>query len=81
MDLIEDIRNCYARENDTVYLLCKDSVRTGTYHSANVSMTWEKCDLRNRAADVFLDGNVSYPGCPLLHSLLNYDQPDNEISR
>ncbi len=25
--------------------------------------------LQDRAADVFLDGNVSYPGCPFLHSL------------
>ena len=36
----------YARENNVVSLLCKDAVKTGTYHSSNSKMTWENCDLR-----------------------------------
>lgn len=60
-ELMNDIKNCnigdvihfgafdwfvYARENNVISLLCKDSVKTGTYHSANTKMTWENCDLR-----------------------------------
>ena len=43
----------YAKENNIVSLLCKDSVKTGTYHSANIPMTWEKCDLRKWLNDEF----------------------------
>ncbi|MCR5060512.1 MAG: DUF6273 domain-containing protein [Saccharofermentans sp.] len=45
----------YARENDTVSLLCNDSVRTGTYHSSNTAITWEKCDLRKWLNGEFYD--------------------------
>ncbi|MCR5721809.1 MAG: DUF6273 domain-containing protein [Lachnospiraceae bacterium] len=43
----------YAKENDIVSLLCKDSVKTGTYHSSNIPMTWENCDLRKWLNDEF----------------------------
>ena len=36
----------YAQENNVLSLLCKDAVKTGTYHSSNSKMTWENCDLR-----------------------------------
>ena len=69
-ELMDNIRNCktgdvirfgaydwfvYARENNVISLLCKDTVKTGTYHSANIKMTWEKCDLRKWLNSEFYD--------------------------
>ena len=45
----------YARENNVISLLCKDSVKTGTYHSSNTKMTWENCDLRKWLNSEFYD--------------------------
>lgn len=45
----------YARENNVISLLCKDAVKTGTYHSSNSKMTWENCDLRKWLNGEFYD--------------------------
>lgn len=45
----------YARENNIISLLCKNSVKTGTYHSENIPLTWEECDLRKWLNGEFYD--------------------------
>ena len=70
MELIDSIKDCkpgdvirfgaydwfvYAREDSRLSLLCKDSVKTGTYHSDNIPMTWENCDLRKWLNGEFYD--------------------------
>ena len=69
-ELMNSIRNCrigdvirfgsyewyvYAREDNVISVLCKDSVKTRTYHSSNSKMTWENRDLRKWLNGEFYD--------------------------